>query len=117
MNKLIVPNADVKFRPNLPKAKKVVGVRPSGSLILIEKLTAQEITSDIISVSDKVDAKYNEARILAFGPRLDPETVSLQIGDRVLLQGTYIPVPNPENDRERGVVEIHNIKAVLVEEE
>jgi len=45
-----------------------------------------------------------------------PEDAGIKIGDRVMLQGTYVPVLNYDNHpRKRGLVEIHNIKAVLEE--
>lgn len=98
-------------------AKPVVDVKPANSSVLIERLNPQEALGTKLTLGDKSDYGAPQAYILAFGPNL-PKECELKVGDRVILQGSYVPMPNYDGHyRERGVVEIHNIKAILVEEE
>jgi hypothetical protein len=98
--------------PTLPK---IVGVKPTGSQIMVEILTAQEALGTNMHVTDQAEVGSPQAYITAFGPGLK-EDVGLKIGDRVLLQGTFVPVPKFDNNpRRRGLLEVHNVKAVLEE--
>jgi hypothetical protein len=98
-----------------PAAPKIVGVRPTGSQILVELLTAQEALGTSMIVGDQSEVGSPQAYILSFGPGLK-EDVGLKVGDRVLLQGSYVPVPKfDESPRRRGLLEVHNVKAVLEE--
>ena len=99
--------------PTLPK---IVNVKPTGSQIMVELLTAQEALGTNMHVTDQAEVGSPQAYITAFGPGLKVEEVGLKIGDRVLLQGTFVPVPKYDNNpRRRGLLEIHNVKAVLEE--
>jgi hypothetical protein len=99
------------------KAPKVKAVHPFGSSVLIELLTPDEIlgTSLIIGEDTEVGSAP-QAYVIELGPKLTEEC-GLGIGDRVLVQGKFVPVENTneETKRPRGIVEIHNIKAVLEE--
>lgn len=102
-----------ELRTELPK---IVGIQPFGSMVLVEHLNADEALGTSLAISDDADVGSPQAYVIALGPRL-PEDCGLKIGDRVMLQGTYVPVINYDNyKRKRGLVEIHNIKAVLVED-
>ena len=96
---------------------KVKSLRPFGSSILIEHLSPREQMGTDLFVGEeaKVDGAP-QAYIVAFGPKIG-EDCGLKIGDRVVVQGTFVPVPNTSgNKRVRGIVEVHNIKAILDEE-
>lgn len=99
-----------------PAAPKIVGVKPTGSQILIELLTAQEALGTNMIVGDQADVGSPQAYVLDFGPGLKEVDLSFKKGDRVLLQGSYVPVPKFDaSNRRRGLVELHGIKAVLEE--
>lgn len=109
--KLVLPASVV----SVPKLK---GISPAGSTILIEMLNADEALGTRLYVKDNTDVGAPQAYILAFGPNVKQDEVHLKVGDRVLLQGTFVPAPNYNNNkRQSGLVEIHNIKAVLHEED
>jgi len=101
--------------------RKVVGVKPTGSSILVEILTPKEALGTFIEVTggDMDDSKKSapQAYVVDVGPGLE-EASGIKKGDRVVLNVTSImPVPNHENSgRTRGIVEFHNIKAILEEE-
>lgn len=101
---------------NTPPVPKVVGVRPTGSQILIELLTAQEVFGTNFIVGDQSEVGSPQAYVVSFGPGLKGVDVGINAGDRVLLQGSYVPVPKfDDSPRKRGLVELHGIKAVLEE--
>lgn len=101
----------------MKKTSKIVGVKPTLSLILVEHLTAADVNQSQLIVSDTADYGAPQAYVLALGPTVSKEA-GIKVGDRVLLQGNYVPVPNfDRNERERGLVEMHNIKAVLEEQD
>lgn len=93
----------------------ISGCQPVNQQILIERLTAQESSGVTLTISDKAEMGAPQAYILAIGPRV-PADLGFKQGDRVILNGTYTPVPRyGDSHRERGLVDIHNIKAVLPE--
>ncbi|NIQ16115.1 MAG: hypothetical protein GTO02_17500, partial [Candidatus Dadabacteria bacterium] len=97
------------------KVGKIVGVKPTGIQILIEHLTAQEASGSSIVVGENADIGAPQAYVLAIGPGLEEERDKLgfKVGDRVVVQGKYIPLPKPEGQkRELGVIDHVNIKAV-----
>jgi len=97
------------------QAPKVVEAVPFGSMVLVEHLTAKEVLGTSLEIDDNTSVGSPQAYITGFGPGV-PKECTLKIGDRVLLQGTYVPVPHyGDCKRERGLIEMHNIKAVLVE--
>lgn len=100
----------------MKKTSKIVGVKPTLSLILVEKLRATDVANSVLIVNDDADYGAPQGYVLALGPSV-PEGAGIKVGDRVLLQGNYVPVPNYDrSERERGLVEMHNIKAVFTEE-
>ena len=93
--------------------RKVLDVKAVGSTVLVEMLSPQEAAGSELATTGKV----TQARIVDLGPALD-EKYGLKTGQRVLLQGTYNPVPKfPFGDeRDLHVVDAHNIRCVFVEE-
>ena len=93
----------------------VVGVKPCGQQILVELLSVQEMmnTNLILNNNTKNHAEY-QAYVLDHGPAVDPSIYGFSRGDRVLLSGSGVPVPNYDNsERERILMEPYSIKAVL----
>ncbi len=108
----MVRAAPLKSVPN------VVSIHPAGSSILVELLTEQELTSTTIIVAEGTDTGMcQQGYVLETGPSL-PETCAVTVGQRVMLQGKgAVPVPNYDNSpREKHIIEIHMIKAILEEE-
>ena len=100
-----------------PVVPKLKGIKPFGSTILVEMLTAKEALGTKFYVGkDAETAGALQAYILAFGPKLNADDAGLKVGDRVMLQGKYVPVPKYDNShRLKGIVELHEVKAVLEE--
>jgi co-chaperonin GroES (HSP10) len=101
----------------VPQVPKLKAVKPFGSTILVEMLNADEALGTKIIVNKDVSVGAPQAYVLALGSKLVPGDVDLKVGDRVMLQGSYVPIPNfDKNRRQRGIVELHNVKAVLEED-
>ncbi len=62
--------------------------------------------------------KSQQGRIVDIGPSVETDKWGFAKGQRVLLQGTFVPVPKfPDGDeRELVTVDPHMIKCILVEE-
>ncbi len=95
---------------------KICGAKAPGNFILVEMLTAQESMSTKLQMPGNAKAPP-QGYIIDIGPMVDAEKFGFKLSDRVLLQGTYIPVPNYRisNERELGIVSPHDIKCILVE--
>jgi hypothetical protein len=98
-------------------APKIKAVHPFGSSVLVEMLKPDEVLNTKLYVGAKADSgSAPQGYVLELGPNLKSEEIGLRAGNRVILQGTFIPVINFDgNKRERGIVELHNIKAVIEE--
>jgi co-chaperonin GroES (HSP10) len=95
---------------------KVAGIRPLGSSILIEILNENEAIGTNLHVTKGTQVGAPQAYVLDFGPGVKVDECGVKVGDRVVVQGTFVPMPNyDKNDRVRGIVEMHNLKCVLVE--
>ena len=82
----------------------------------MEHLSPQEVAGGIIQLSETTNVGTPQAYVLAIGPGLDQSKLGFEVGDRVIVQGSFVPMPKLEGQtRSLGVVEIHNIKAVLEE--
>ena len=91
-------------------------VKAVGQLVLVEQLTNEEAMNTRLIVGE--DAKVPpQAYILDIGPLVKASEWGFKVGDRVLLQGTYVPVPRFEraNQRKLGMVQPQDIKAVIIE--
>jgi co-chaperonin GroES (HSP10) len=100
-------------------APKVASVSPVGSQILIEMLSSQEILGTTLTIKENSVVGAPQGYIRAVGPNVDLKSWTFKVGDRVLLQGSYVPVPKLSEDQKRlmGLVEPHGIKAILAEEQ
>ena len=104
--------------PAICKVPGIRAVHPFGSSILIENLNPDEIfgTTLFVQKNAEIDS-VPQAYIVELGTKLD-EGCGLKVGDRVFVQGSFIPVVNTSgNGRERGILEIHNIKGIIEEVE
>ena len=97
------------------KVGAIAGAKATGSMVLVEMLTAQEAMGTIITIGDNTKAPP-QGYIVDIGPALEADKWGIKVGDRVLLQGSYVPVPHRKSGRELGVVQAHDIKCVLQEE-
>ncbi len=98
-------------------APKIKGVKPVNNQVLIEMLTKNEVLNTNLYVGDGgVDAVgAPQAYILAIGPGVNKD-LNLKVGDRVLLQGMFVPVPKfDDSPRLKGLVLPDMIKGILVE--
>jgi hypothetical protein len=96
-------------------AGRVTGAKPTGALLLVEILEAQEALGTRLSVGKKSMGDCPQAYILEMGPGVEKDKWGFEVGDRVLLQGNYNPLPNWETGRDKAIVECHTVKAVLKE--
>jgi hypothetical protein len=96
--------------------RKVNGIKAVGTTILIEMLSIQEDAGSMLAQV----GKPKQGRIVDIGPAMvEGNKYGFAKGDRVLLQGTFTPVPRfPGGDtRDLVVVDPHMIKCVFTEEE
>lgn len=108
------------------KQPAIKAVRPLGAQVLVEVFLEEEVApeSSIIlpdvakNKGDRGVGGAPQGRVLDIGPGLS-ESFGIKIGDRVLLQGSFVPLPKLSDERhgarERALVEPHTIKAVLEE--
>lgn len=101
----------------------VTGVKPCGSQILVEVLTAQEALGTKLVVSESTSINgAPQGYIVATGPKVATD-LGFKVGDRVTLHGNFTPVPEGQKfdrknpDRPWILIEPHQIKAVFVEEQ
>jgi co-chaperonin GroES (HSP10) len=100
----------------LSKVPDIVDIEPVGTQVLFEELTAQELQSSTLYITGSSKNGPPQGYVLKVGPKTDSEEFGFKVGDRVVLTGNYTPVPG-EGERSLGLVEPHQIKAVLVEHE
>jgi co-chaperonin GroES (HSP10) len=95
----------------LRKIKKIV---PVGNQVLVERLKVSELSpSSILSVNS--EEYSNQAIVLAIGP-MAPKDYGVKVGDRVVLQGSFVPFLLDGDDRQKNLIFPDMIKAVLIEE-
>lgn len=118
MKKIITPDNEKLTLPESAMAviPKITDVKPMGCTVLVEMLSPNELLGTKLYVNEKsAVGSAPQAYVLALGSMLK-EDCGLKVGDRVLLQGIYVPVPEfGKSSRAKGVVELHGIKAILVE--
>jgi len=100
----------------------VVGVKPCGSQVLVELLTAQEALGTILHIDNTAATNgAPQGYIVAVGPKV-PSDMGFSVGNRVTLHGNYTPLPEGQKFERTNphrpwiLVEPHQIKAVFVEE-
>lgn len=100
----------------LGRAGSIVGAKATGSMVLVEMLTAQEAIGTVLTIGENSKGPP-QGYIVDIGPALEADKWGIKVGDRVLLQGSYVPVPKVRSGgRELGIVQAHDIKCVLQEE-
>lgn len=91
---------------------KINKCTPCGHQVLLELLTDQEMYNTKLIVNEQKNKKEFHAIVLALGPSTTDH--GFKVGDRVLLSGPGVPVPNyDDSEREKILMEPHCIKAVL----
>ena len=102
--------------------KKVAGVTPVGSQVLVELLTYDEQHPQTSALVTNVNKKFtkDEARhgwVRKIGPSVKEADWCFKVGDRVLISGNGTPVPKFQegNDHEWVLLEPYTIKAILEE--
>jgi co-chaperonin GroES (HSP10) len=95
--------------------KALVAVKPAGNQVLLELLTAQELFGTKIIVKESKTYKEFQAIVIDEGPLAKCDQYGFKIGDRVILSGNGVPVPNLDNTgRDRVLMEPNCVKAVLI---
>lgn len=100
------------------KVGKPIGIKPCGSQVLVELLSAQEVIGSQIIVNNQTKIETPEAIILAVGPSVDTEAWGFGVGDRVVFSAkvTMVRDCNDGDTRQKCLLEPQNIKGVLEEE-
>ncbi len=95
---------------------KVRSARATGNLVVVEMLDAKTALQTNLTLGLNTEAPP-QGYIVDIGPMVETDKYGFKVGDRVLLQGKYVPIPLVKgvNDRELGVVMPHDIKCVLEE--
>jgi len=112
---------DLNMFPPLPK---IAGVRPVGSLVLLEILDEQEVLGTKMILPSKSGPSSNpmygapQAWVRAVGPGFKAESFGYDVGDRVLLStGVAVPCPQREGEKRDWVlVEPGAVRGVIIEE-
>ena len=87
---------------------------PCGSQVLLELLTVQEMMGTGLILTNKKPSGEYQAIVLAIGPSLKENNWGFNLGDRVLLSGTGVPVPDfNSSGKDKVLMEPHSIKGVL----
>lgn len=106
----------------------VKAVKPLGGQVLVEVYKEEEVSPESVIVLPEISRNKGDrgvggapqGRVLDIGPGL-PKEFGIKVGDRVLLQGSFVPLPKlsdyRDGMRERALVEPHTIKAILLEED
>jgi hypothetical protein len=96
------------------EVNRVTGCKPCGAMVLLELLTAQEILHTKLHLqNNKANAEY-QGYVISVGPNFNPDAYGFSLGDRVLVSGNGVPVPNyDDGERDRVLMEPFGIKAVL----
>lgn len=97
-------------------SSSIKGVKPCGSQILVEVLTAQELMNTVLKLSDGTDPKVPlQGYVKAVGPTYN-ESWGFKVGDRVLISGAGVLSPNVNGThRDTFLMEPMAIRAVLSE--
>lgn len=121
-NKLITPDLSSAVLLNTEPQQvysvpKVVGAQPTGSQVLVEILHPQELMGTSLHIGDKTDVKVPlQGYVRGVGPAVKLDDWGFGVGDRVLISGSGVMVPNyDDTHRDRFFMEPHAIKGVLAE--
>lgn len=105
----VVNASGEKLVPVLPQIKDI---RPTGNMVLIKAIRDAELESSPIFVQGQ-EKMSRQAYVLALGPQVNPDN-GIKVGDRVLIQGSYVPGPEHFDEMYRLVLP-DMIKAVLID--
>jgi hypothetical protein len=87
---------------------------------MVEHLTEQEMLGtklEIVGVSKGKTVEVQQSYVVAVGPSFNSTTWGFGVGDRVMVVGSYNPVPvKSVAERELGIVEPSSVRGVLIEE-
>jgi hypothetical protein len=93
--------------------KKIKSAEAAVYGILVEMLTEQEASGSSFVISQDPS---KQAYITSIGCLVNKDS-GLEVGQRVLLQGQYVPMPiKSASGRVLGCIDMSNIKAILHEE-
>jgi hypothetical protein len=101
--------------PGRKPVRKVVDYKPAGSYILVELLEAKEVLNTQFSLAGNTPIETPQAYVLAFGPSLDYSKFGVNVGDRIALSGGFVPLPKGTGERQKGLIDVNSVRAVLVE--
>lgn len=94
---------------------KVCGFKPVGTMVFVEMLTAEESSGTQLCLGN-AKPTTPQAYVVAVGPAFKEAEWGYKVGDRVMLAGTYNPVPNYDEGRDKGSVLPHEVRGILLEE-
>lgn len=118
MTKKVKAIVDMNGNEVVKKVPKVVDATPYGSLVMVEHLTSKEIMGTTLEIKDESALGFvsPQGYVTKLGPKVSDDC-GIKVGQRVLLQGSFVPLPDfGDGHRKKGLVEVHNIKAILSEE-
>ncbi len=95
--------------------KKVVNAKATGQSVLVELLSANDVMETSLHLGEKTKVEAPQAYIVDIGPQVDREKFGVTVGDRIVLSGGFIPLPKGDSGRQRGIIDVFSIKAVLIE--
>lgn len=108
--KIIVPVEEKTTKEFGP----VTVCKPCGSQVLLELLTVQEMMGTGLIMTNKKPAGEYQATVLAIGPSIKENDWGFLVGDRVLLSGNGVPVPDFNNNgKDKVLMDPFSIKGVL----
>jgi len=93
---------------------KIYDAKAPGGFVLVEMLTSEEVLATRLELPNAKGVPP-QAYILDIGPAVD-SLYGLAQGQRVLLQGSFVPVPRFKEGRDLGVVSPSDIKCILLED-
>lgn len=99
------------------KVGNICDVKATCGFILVEMLTPEESMGTRLELSNAKSVP-NQAYVLDVGPAVKVEDYGIRVGNRVLLQGTFVPVPRipGTSGRELAIVDPSTVKCIFVEE-
>lgn len=88
--------------------------KPCGSQVLLEMLTVQEMMGTELIMTNKKPVGEYQAVVLAVGPSVKNDDWGFKVGDRVLLSGNGVPVPDFNNSgKDKVLMDPFSIRGVL----
>jgi hypothetical protein len=92
----------------------VKSCKPCGSQVLLELLTVQEMMGTELIMTNKKPVGEYQAIVLDVGPAVVLDNWGFKVGDRVLLSGSGVPVPDFNNtQKDKVLMDPFSIRGVL----